>query len=315
MPSPTQREGSIQSFRGSKQKSEVEMKHDHSRPWVSFHGGHSHWVDGRDTVAAIAQAAADRQFRSFGFSEHFTIPPHDDFSPDGIQIDVPDRTQWIAEYVTSVRDAKAQLAGELSILLGAEVEYIVGAEAWTREQLSPWAFEYLVGSVHYVRYGDCDICIDWDRPRIDRALELAGSAEQLQLHYYDHVLELLDWRQTHVLGHLDLIKMLLSPEERVVTSAIRLKVQEVLETLRDQGVAMDVNPRGLVKSCREIYPADWILIEAGKIGVLPALGDDSHAVEEVGARLDKAVAALRRCGFGQMALVHPGGALETVALP
>ena len=129
------------------------------------------------------------------------------------------------------------------------------------------------------------------------------------------MLELLEWRIAHVIGHLDLIKIFLEPSEQVDTPAIRAKVCGILETMRDRGVAMDINARGLIKPCRCIYPADWILSEAHRIGVPVTLGDDSHGPEEVGARLDHAVAALRRAGYSEMALVLPSGALESVPLP
>jgi histidinol-phosphatase (PHP family) len=166
-----------------------------------------------------------------------------------------------------------------------------------------------------VHYGGEEICIDWDRPRVDEGLRRAGSPEQLILDYYDHVLELLDWRIANVLGHLDLIKIHLRPDEAVETPAIRTKVTGVLETMRDRTVALDINTRGLIKPCQAIYPADWILAEAQRIGVPVTLGDDSHAPDQVGARLDQAVLALRRAGYTHKCLVRAGGTLERVPLP
>ena len=55
------------------------------RIWTSFHGGHSALVDGQGTVAQIAEAAARRSFRAYGFSEHFVKPQHNEFSPDGFK--------------------------------------------------------------------------------------------------------------------------------------------------------------------------------------------------------------------------------------
>jgi histidinol-phosphatase (PHP family) len=283
--------------------------------WVSFHGGHSSYVDGCGSVAEMAQAAAERGFVAFGFSEHFTMPPHREFSPDGRHADQYKRSDWIASYVADVHAAQDRHAGRLAILLGAELEYVRGAEVWTREQIARWPFEYFVGSVHHVRYNDEDIAIDSDRPRVAEALRRAGSPEQLYLDYYDHVLELLDWRIAHVIGHLDLVKVNLEAAEQADTPAIRAKVHAVLETMRDRAVALDVNCRGLIKPCRAIYPADWILAEARRIGVAVTLGDDSHAPDAVGARLEHGVAALGRAGYASMALVRPGGALEGVPLP
>lgn len=114
---------------------------------------------------------------------------------------------------------------------------------------------------------------------------------------------------------LDLVKIHLEPNEQTDTPPIRARVGAVLETMRDRGVAMDVNARGLIKPCRAIYPADWILAEARRIGVDVTLGDDSHGWDQVGAQLELAVAALRRSGHSEMALVRPGGGLERVPLP
>jgi histidinol-phosphatase (PHP family) len=78
---------------------------------------------------------------------------------------------------------------------------------------------------------------------------------------------------------------------------------------------MDVNARGLIKPCKAIYPADWILEDARRIGVKVTLGDDSHAPDQVGARLDQAVEALRRAGYTEMALVNRDGTLSSAPLP
>jgi len=283
--------------------------------WASFHGGHSQFVDGTGTIAEIAQAAADREFVAFGFTEHFTMPPHHTFNPDGLMDDKFDRESWLSQYVAEVQAARTRLDGQVEIVLGTELDFVRGSEAWTRERVARWPFQFFVGSVHHVCYDGVDYCIDWDRPRAAEALRIAGSPQQLYLDYYEHLLELLSWRLAQVIGHLDLIKIFLEPADQVDTPAIRAKVRGVLETMRDQHVALDVNCRGLIKPCRAIYPADWILTEAKRLGVAVTLGDDSHGPDQVGARLDQGVAALRRANYSEMSLVRPGGALEMVPLP
>jgi histidinol-phosphatase (PHP family) len=85
--------------------------------------------------------------------------------------------------------------------------------------------------------------------------------------------------------------------------------------MRDTGVALDVNARGLIKPCKRIYPDDWILSEARRIGVPVTLGDDSHGPRDVGLNLHVAVAAIARAGYGQLWLVRPGGELAPSPLP
>jgi histidinol-phosphatase (PHP family) len=283
--------------------------------WASFHGGHSTFGGGRGSVRQIAGAAAVRGFSNYGFSEHFTTPPCNIYQADEDLTFLGKRGDWIRDYIDAVQSAQSKHSDDLDIVVGAELEYIRGAEAWTREQLAPWPFQYFVGSVHFVRYDGEDICIDHMRPHVEEALRRAGSPERLYLDYYDHVLELLDWRIAQVIGHLDLIKMLLQPSEQVDTPRIRAKVRAILETMRERNVAVDVNARGLIKPCHAIYPADWILSDAHAIGVAVTLGDDSHRPEDVGANLDQAVAALSRAGYSEMALVSAEGGFEMVPLP
>ena len=273
----------------------------------SFHGGHSRLADGKD-VREIADAAASKDFVAFGFTEHFQTPPM------ALSPDMPLHDQ-LAMFDRYVADVKAAQHTHAFLLLGAEVEYIRGALDWTREQVSRWPFDYLVGSVHYVRLEDADILIDWERPRVEEALERAGGAERLQLRYYEHVLELIDWQLATVIGHLDLIKMLLTPEEAVRTPAIEAAVRAVLVAMRDAGVAMDVNARGLLKPCGRIYPDDWILEEARSMSVPVTLGDDSHGPADVGLNLGVAVDAIARAGYENVWLVRPGGELEPSPLP
>ena len=273
----------------------------------SFHGGHSRLADGKEVIE-IAEAAASKNFVAFGFTEHFQTPPMA-MTPDPV---LHEQLGLFDDYVARIH---AIQQAHPFVLLGAEVEYMRGAHDWTREHVSRWPFDYLVGSVHYVRLGDADILIDWERSRVEDAIERAGGPERLQLTYYEQLLELVEWKLASVIGHLDLIKMWLTPEEVVRTPAIEKAVRAVLEAMRDAGVAMDVNARGLLKPCKRIYPDDWILAEARRIGVPVTLGDDSHAAAEVGLNLDVAVDAIARAGYEHVWLVRPGGALEPSPLP
>ena len=79
------------------------------------------------------------------------------------------------------------------------------------------------------------------------------AQERLQLKYYEQVLELVSWKLAAVIGHIDLIKVFLTPDEVVRTPTIETAVRDVLGAIRDVGAAIDVNARGLLKPCKRIY--------------------------------------------------------------
>lgn len=281
----------------------------------SFHGGHTSFGDGEGKVADIARAAARRDFRAFGFSEHFDRPPCDPVLPAGEDDVLGDRGIWIDSYVRSVEEVRAELASELPIRLGVEIDFIRGARDWTSQSLSEWPFEYLVGSVHYMRFDHQDLCIDCNRDLVGETLKRSGDTEQLQLDYYDHVLGLLEWDLIRIVGHMDLIKLFLTTDERRPTAAIRSKVGEVLDSILAHGVAIDVNSAGIRKACREIYPAPWILRDAARLNVPITLGDDSHSADQVGDGLHAAIDAVLAAGYRALWVIDEDGHLLEEPLP
>ncbi len=276
---------------------------------ASFHGGHSRFADGTDGPVVIARAARKRKFVAFGFTEHFDMPPE---AKTGNWLEGrPD--SWLAQYVGEVQTARAEHTGEMDVLLGAEIDFIRGARDSTKAAVSHTPFDYFVGSIHHVRIEDRDVCIQCDRVHTLAALQLAGTSEALQLLYYDHVVELLDWKLVTVIAHLDVFKKCLTDDELAVTSAVRARVADVLEAIRDAGCTLDVNAGGF-RSTGEQYPATWILREAQRVGVPVTLGDDSHGPKDVGVGLDRALDVLRSVGYTEMSLVRGHRELDVISI-
>lgn len=208
---------------------------------------------------------------------------------------------WLTAYAAAVENARDQLKTELNIFLGTEVEFVKGEKQWTIERLTALPYDYLVGSVHYLEMDSNHILIDASEDLYMRAVDLAGSVEELGLLYFGHVEELLSWDLVDIIGHIDLIKIF-DPSPRP-SKRIRSYVAGILETMLDRGVGLDVNPAGLNKPCKQIYPAPWILREAARMGVVPVLGDDSHSPEGVGRHLDAALDLLRSTGHRELGVL------------
>ena len=58
--------------------------------------------------------------------------------------------------------------------------------------------------------------------------------------------------------------------------------------MRDCGAILDLNTVGYRKGLGTPYPAPWVVLQAHEMGIPFCFGDDSHAVEQVGAGLDRA---------------------------
>jgi histidinol-phosphatase (PHP family) len=275
-------------------------------PLVSYHGGHTLY-DGAGTPEQFVEAAIRQGFTALGFSEHMPAPARYPY---------PDHPPWDAAarmfdgYVEEITRLRSQYANELPILLGVETEYLPDEETYMTDFLAQYPFEYVVGSVHYV----AGIGFDYSREWYDRAVAKCGGYEELACEYYRCMRSLLELDITDVLGHLDVINIF-APGP-ITGPAVTDAEDETLAMAKKHNVVLDVNGRGLIKPCKQIYPRVELLGRARTMGVPATLGDDSHAPEQVGARLDEAREVMRGAGYTSVtALLTTGEQIQRRELP
>lgn len=219
--------------------------------------------------------------REIGFADHAPMP-RDDFD------DWRMRASELDTYVARVEAAR-QAVPEVTIRLGLEVDYMPGMEDWIRHLARRYAWDYLIGSVHYVAE-------DWavDHPlQVDRWNRAA--AEQVWRQYLERLLAAARSGLFDVLGHVDLPKKFghLPPP-----GFMPLWV-ELFETARRTGCAIEINTAGQRKPCREMYPSLSLLQAACRAGVALTFGSDAHAPEETGADWPEAIRLARAAGYRQ----------------
>jgi histidinol-phosphatase (PHP family) len=280
---------------------------------ASFHGGHSTYGDGCSTIGEIAEAAYRAGLLAYGFAEHAPEPNHKVFRWEVLKELTVTRKDWLEDYQDDVWDARDALKGKMDVLLSLEIDYLRGAKAWTQTLLTRIQPDYLVGSVHYVRLGAEDVCIDADRESADEALRRAGSQEQLILTYVEHLHELLRWELIDIVAHVDLVKMHLPSFDP--TPRVRSAYRELLAEMRARRVVLEVNTRGLKKPCRRFYPERWILEDARRLGVEITFADDAHGPDDVGFGLADAAKLAGQVGYQCFARFLPGGERVSVQLP
>ena len=271
-------------------------KHKRTYPLVSYHGGHSVY-DGQGNPEKFIEAAIGQGFIAFGFSEHMPIKMWNTYGDPAFAFNA-DSLRAFDEYVESIVQLKVQYRNELPVLLGVEIDYVPEEETYLVEMLQRYPFDYTVGSVHFVS----GIGIDYSEELYSRVAEQCGGIDGLYNEYYRIVRSLLAMGLTDILGHLDIIKIFDGTDSRrTLTDA----VLETLEAAREADVILDVNTRGLLKPCHEVYPGNEILRHAQRMGIAATLGDDSHTPDQVGAGFDKAIVAIREAGYRTLTILLP----------
>ncbi|MHB8780557.1 MAG: histidinol-phosphatase HisJ family protein [Candidatus Geothermincolia bacterium] len=191
---------------------------------------------------------------------------------------------------------------EMVMKLGIEADYVPGYVGETRQLLASHAFDYVMGSVHYVdgwafddpryldQYEGCDLMGLWQR-----YFELLADAAESGL--FD------------ILAHPDLVKKFGMRPAGDMAPVLRRCVERIAAS----GVAVEVNTAGMRRPVGEVYPSPALLRMLVEAGVPVTLGSDAHSPEEVGAGYEVMPEFLTSCGVRELA-VFSGRRRAAVAL-
>ena len=234
-----------------------------------------------EAAEKFVEAAAERGVDEIGFTEHVYYFEQTRSLWD--QQYMLERCIYDLEtYVGAVVEAKER---GLPVKLGLEVDYFPGTEADLRDAVSPYPWDYLLGSVHYV-----------DGFPVDQE---PGLVEKLGPHEA--------WRRYFVwlrnaarsglfdsLSHPDLVR---HHGPRPDAEAVQWLHEETADAIEAAGVCVEVSSAGLHKPVGELYP-DPQLLEACQVrGVPITLASDAHAPQNVGRDLDRAIDLARAAGY------------------
>ena len=285
------------------------MPVDAARWRVSLHGGHSReFCDhAYSSLREMLEAAVAAGYHTFGVTEHAPRVEERFLYPNEVALgwDVPKLLADFERYAKTLPALVEEFADRLVVLRGFEIEVVPAASyvSLMQDYRRRYAFEYIVGSVHYVN----EISIDGSVEDFQQAIEACGGVEPLAVWYYQTVAEMVTALQPEVVAHLDLIKLHGRHFGLKETDAVRQAAEEALEAVRSTGGIVEVNTAGYRKGLGEPYPAPWLVQLAQQMGIGFCLGDDSHCVEQVGFGIEQARAYLLEQGVRTLTVITREG--------
>jgi histidinol-phosphatase (PHP family) len=178
--------------------------------------------------------------------------------------------------------------------VGIEMDYVPGREDAIANLLDAHPFDYVVGSVHFIREGavDHDLYDVW---------ETIGDADRVWAAYFEVMAEAARSGLFDILAHPDLVKVW-GDARPAPSRDPRFHYEPLVEAIAESGPAVEVSTAGLRKPAAEIYPAPPFAEMCVDAGAVFALSSDAHVPEDVGHRYEDAVAAMSDWGVGEIAV-------------
>jgi histidinol-phosphatase (PHP family) len=232
-----------------------------------------------EAAEPFVETARSRGVDELGFTEHVYY-----FRQTAAAWEVPYHVERcrhdLDTYVDAVLESKRR---GLPVKLGLEVDWAPRRIDSLREALSPYPWDYLLGSIHFIGSAGID-----SRPGLVDELGVEG-AWQL---YFETLAELAESGLVDVLAHPDLIKIF--GERSAEPSRL---YERFVERLAPTGVCLEISTAGLHKPVGELYPDPVLLGLAREAGIPVTLASDAHASENVGRDFDRALELAASAGY------------------
>ena len=269
---------------------------------------HSVYSDGKSQPREIVEEAICQGLTTLGFSEHSPLPFDNTFSVKSA--DMP-------RYVAEIAQLKEEFKDQIDIYCALEADYLTGVSepfAVTKEK---YHLDYLIGGVHLV--------VD----KVPEPVEGPALSEQIwfidgpKWEVYDEGLQKFFngdirravrrfFEQFDIIAHFDKIKM--HNRDRYFHEDepwYRKLALETLDLIRERGLVMEINTRGIYKKrYNGFYPSPWLMEEACKMGVPAIISADAHHFSEITLEFAAAEEALKRAGYRSVVNFKDGHFIE-----
>ena len=293
---------------------------------------HSIYSDGKSQPREIVEEAVRQGLTTLGFSEHSPLPFDNNFSVK--EADMP-------RYVAEIDQLKTEFKDKIDIYCGLEADYLTGVSepfAVTKEK---YHLDYLIGGVHLVvnpalrqAQGPEETKVVepvetptqtinpdeiWfiDGPKwevYDEGLQkfFDGDIRRAVRRFFEQSNEMIENEPFDIIAHFDKIKM--HNRDRYFHEDepwYRKLALETLDLIREKGLVMEINTRGIYKKrYNGFYPSPWLMEEACKMGVPAIISADAHHFSEITLEFSAAEEALKKAGYRSVANFKDGRWVE-----
>jgi histidinol-phosphatase (PHP family) len=209
-------------------------------------------------------------------------------------LEVWDHPFWRG-YAVDDLDAYCEfVAGQDGLALGIEADFIPGREDRMANLLDAREWDYVIGSVHFLRDAAVDLRGEWDVWR-------DGDPDKVWRRYFETLGEAARTGLYDVIAHPDLVKVWGQAAPRP-DGDLRRFYEIAIDGIAESDVAIEVSTAGLRKPVGEIYPSRAFLEMCLEAGRPISLSSDAHSPDNLAYRYDQALEFLDGVGVTEVAV-------------
>ena len=253
----------------------------------------------KDKTADRIEKAIKLGFTHYSITEHAPLPDKLLLLKTTPQ-DASLEYRYLENYWKSLKELKTTYQDKIKILIGLEIDYLVGYEDFTQEFLTTQLHQLdeIILSLHFLpdKTGNLKM-IDKCWTSFESSFIQQGKENIWRL-YWETIEKMVSkkWDFSNYpqlpirIGHLALIEKynkLLKPTNALRKKWISFILQKILPTVARQGYSLDFNVAGYrKKECGMPYFYMELLESCKKLAIPLVYGSDAHSTAEVGSHFE-----------------------------
>ena len=259
---------------------------------------HSTFCDGKDALEEMVEAALARGFHSIGFSMHSYMSFSDYFT-----ITKEEAEEKGKRYRAEAKRLKELYRDRIDILVAEEAEMYSDVDASQ--------YDYLIGSVHYVKKDGAYIGFDRAEPRVREIVEkdFGGDGMAFARAYYENLCELPSHGKYDIVGHFDLVAKV-NETSRFFDENSKEYLSyayEAIDALKGKIPFMEINTGAVARGYRSVpYPTLPLLKEIKRQGFGILFTSDCHDKRFFDCAFDDAVELALAAGYKEYFVLRDG---------
>lgn len=222
---------------------------------------HTTFCDGKSTAEEMVLSAIDKGFCSLGFSGH-------GYTPFELTSCMKDEQGYINEI------------NRLKSIYSKQIEIYLGTEEDAFAPIDRSKYEYIIGSLHFVKAKGKILPIDLNIDCISKCLDgFDGNALAMAESYYSSFTDYLLKRRPDVVGHFDLITKYDEAGEKIFLDnpAHDAIAERFIKRVAGTGLVFEVNTGAIARGYRTMpYPSENLLHILKREGAPITLTSDCH---------------------------------------
>lgn len=244
---------------------------------------HTTFCDGDNSPEEMVLSAIQKGIQKLGFSVHAYV----DFD------DCCVKKEEIENYKKEIKRLREKYKDEIQIFCGVEMDY--------HSSMELDGFDYVIGSVHYLKCGEEYIAVDLDTKSLKYAADKYFGSDMYALceEYYRMVADIPNKFKVDIIGHFDLITKFCEKEILFDTNNPRYinATKSAIDKLVKRGIPFEINTGAISRGYRTTpYPSFELTEYIAKKGGKFILSSDSHNKDSLCLQFDKWEKEYRKLG-------------------